>query len=136
MRTKTYVGLLVGTVIAISISSCAGVKPKLSSELQSELDAPLYCENEQECKTMWERATYFVNANAGFKLQVLNDTIIETYNPSRYSPRLAFSISKEPLGDGRYQIWTKAWCANIFGCQPNQYEAIARLKRYMRTGKK
>lgn len=127
------------TFLPISVGvlfGCVANQPKLPPELQSELDTPIYCEGEGECKVMWERATFFVNSNAGFKLQVHNDTIIQTYNPSEHSPELAFSISKEPLGNGRYQIWTKAWCANIFGCQPNQYEATARAKRYIRTGTK
>jgi hypothetical protein len=124
------------TIFIALTAGCAGNKPKLTPELQSELDTPLYCESSESCKTMWERATFFVNSNAGFKLQVHNDTIIQTYNPSEFSPKLAFSISKEPLGNGKYQIWTKAWCANMFGCQPNEYEAVARAKRYMRTGKK
>ena len=119
-----------------ALSGCAANQPKLSAELQRELDTPLYCDNEGECKIMWERATFFVNANAGFKLQIHNDTVIQTYNPTDHSVSLAFSISREPKGDGRYQIWTKAWCANMFGCQPNQYEAIAKAKRYIRTGQK
>lgn len=127
--------LLIGVAITLA-SGCAANKPKLSSELQYELDTPLYCDDEKSCKTLWERATYFVNSNAGFKLQIQNDTVIETYNPVQNSPKLAFSISKEPLGNGKYQIWTKAWCANIFGCQPNQYEATAKAKRYMRMGVK
>ncbi len=127
--------VLVG-VFSASLSGCVAMAPQLSADLQSEYDSPLYCNSEGECKVMWERATYFVNTNAGFKLQIHNDTIIETYNPTDSSPRLAFSISREPLGNGRYQIWTKAWCANIFRCQPNQHEAIARAKRYMRTGQK
>lgn len=134
MKTRPAAAL-VGSIFAALIAGCASA-PKLDAELQRELDLPLYCTNESECKSMWERATYFVNANAGFKIQLHNDTIIETYNPSEYSPKLAFSISREPLGDGRYQIWTKAWCGNMFGCQPHQAEGIARAKRYIRTGQK
>ncbi|MCK7546155.1 hypothetical protein MLC59_18515 [Marinobacter bryozoorum] len=127
---------LLGVVLAtVYLGGCAtNNQADLSPELQNELDKPLYCEGEADCKAVWERATFFVNNNAGFKLQIHNDTIIQTFNPTQNSPRLAFSISKEPLGDGRYQIWTKAWCANMFGCQPNQYEAIAKAKKYMRTG--
>ena len=121
---------------ALFLQGCASNRVKLTPDLQSELDMPLYCEGEEQCSLMWERATYFVNANAGFKLQVHNDTIIQTYNPSEHSPRLAFSISKEPLGGGKYQIWTKAWCANMFGCNPDTNVAIAKAKLYMRTGKK
>jgi hypothetical protein len=133
MNLSKYTAPIVGFV-AIALSGCTANPPKLTQELQSELDTPLYCESDEECKTMWERAAYFVNSNAGFKLQIHNDTIIETYNPTKYSPRLAFSVSKEPKGNGKYQIRVKAWCANMFGCQPNQYEAIARVKKYMRTG--
>lgn len=109
---------------------------ELSAELQNELNAPLYCEGEKQCKTMWERATFFVNKNAGFKLQVHNDTVIQTFNPSEHSPKLAFSISKEPIGNDRYQITIEAWCANIFGCNPDHLETIARGKLYLRTGRR
>lgn len=130
-----FAQLIINGVLTTVVAGCA-TAPKLTADLQRELDTPLYCENDAECKVMWERATFFVNSNAGFKIQIHNDSIIETYNPSEYSPSLAFSISREPLGGGRYQIWTKAWCANMFGCQPNQAEAIARAKQYMRTGQK
>ena len=133
---KKIASLLIAT-ITILLGGCAGLsKPQMSADLQKEFDTPLYCEGEEQCGLIWERATYFVSTNAGFKIQIHNDTLIETYNPSENSPRLAFSISREPLGNGRYRIWTKAWCANIFGCNPNHYEAIARAKRYMRTGQK
>ena len=133
MMRSTYLAVLLFSVVGFS--GCATNQPRLSPELQYELDTPLYCEGEEECKVMWERATFFVNENAGFKIQVHNDTIIQTYNPSKYSTSLAFSIYKEPLGNGRYQIWTKAWCS-WFVCKPNPIEAITRAKRYIRTGVK
>jgi hypothetical protein len=121
-----------------TIGGCATnkVPVDLSPELKDEYEKPLHCFDADECKLMWDRATFFVNTNAGFKIQIHNDNLIQTYNPSQYSPALAFSISKEPLGDGSYRIWTKSWCDNAFGCKPNQIEAIARAKRYMRTGVK
>lgn len=134
MNTGLTGALITGTFAAL-IAGCAAA-PKMDTELLREYESPLYCGNDAECKVMWERATYFVTANAGFKIQIHNDTVIETYNPTEYSPSLAFSISREPLGDGRYQIWTKAWCANMFGCQPHHAEGIARAKRYIRTGQK
>ena|SRR5690554_1134854 len=126
--------VLTSVATVVLLGGCAANKPQLTTELQSELEAPLYCEGEEQCKTMWERATFFVSSNAGFKIQIHNDTVIQTYNPMPNSPKLAFSISREPLGSGRYQIWTKAWCDNMFGCHPNHFEAIARAKRYIRTG--
>jgi len=135
-RKMKYKLLLVLAASVAFSSGCATNQPKLSAELQQELDSPLYCNSEEECNLMWERATFFVTNNSGFKLQIHNDTVIQTYNPTNHSVRLAFNISREPLGNGKYQIWTKAWCANMFGCQPNQYEAVAKAKHYMRTGQK
>ena len=122
-------------LLAAASLGCAAQLPKLSPSLQEAYDSPLLCESEDECKLMWERATFFVSKNAGFKMQIHNDNLIETYNPTDGSTALAFSISKEPLGGGRYRIWTKAWCANMFGCTPNQHEATARAKRYIRDGR-
>ena len=132
---KSKLPLILVASVAV-LSGCATNQPKLSAELQQEIDSPLYCNSEEECKVMWERATFFVTKNSGFKLQIHNDIVIQTYNPTDYSVRLAFNISREPLDKEKYQIWTKAWCANMFGCQPNQYEAIAKAKRYIRTGQK
>lgn len=126
----------IATLILLIFSGCTTPATTLSRELRDELNTPLYCEGEDECKVMWERASFFVNTNAGFKIQIHNDTLIETYNPTDYSTRLAYSISKEPLGDGRYQIWTIAWCASMSGCTPHYNEGIARAKQYIRTGKK
>ena len=122
--------------IAVVTAGCATQQLKLSEALQNDLDAPLICTNADECKLMWERATFFVSENAGFKIQIHNNTLIQTFNPTNSSVKLAFNITREPLGDGKYKIWTKAWCANMFGCNPHPLEAIAKGKRYMRTGQK
>ena len=113
-----------------SSTSCSNQEPTLSKEL----DKPLICESEQQCRTMWERAGYFVNANAGFRVKVHNDTSIQTYNPIKNSTNIAFSIAKEPLGNGQYRIWTAAACANTDSCESKRYEMIARAKYYIRFG--
>ena len=133
---KRYIGTSLLLAFFVLLYGCSAAQTKLYSDLQAEFDKPLYCEGEDECKLMWERATFFVNSNAAYKIQIHNDTVIQTYNPSENSPSLAFSVTKEPLGNGKYQIWTKAWCANMFGCQPNHIETIAKAKKYIRTGQK
>jgi hypothetical protein len=97
---------------------------------REELETPLYCEGEQQCRDLWERATYYISTNAGYKMQLSNDTLIETYNS--IDTRLAWKVVKKPLGKGRYQIITSAWCNNVFGCTPDSYEAILDAKRYMK----
>lgn len=117
------------------LSACAS-PPKLDANLAGELDRPLYCEGEQQCREMWERAMFFVSNYAAYKIQIANDSLIQTYNPEQYSPRLAYKVSKEPLGGGRYQIWTNAYCANAFGCSPTWQEGVARAKTYIRSGQR
>lgn len=134
---KVSAAVLLGLSILI-MSGCAtrGRTVELSPELQSEYDNPLYCQGEAQCKEYWERATFYVSNYAGFKIQILSDTLIETYNPSENSIRMAYKISKEPLGNGKYQIWTSVRCANMFGCAEPINEAIAKAKHYIRTGEK
>lgn len=118
----------------LATTGCA-TAPPMSSDLQAELTTPLICSGLEECKVMWERAGFIVGAVAGYKIQTYNDTIIETYNPAPNMPQLSVVVRKEPLGEGRYQIWTNAGCNNMFGCTPyGKDEAIARIKRYIRTG--
>lgn len=131
---KSYSKVLTNCAVIAALTTGCATGPKFTPEMQAELDSPLICSSPQECKEMWERATYFVSTAAGFKLQIANDSIIETFNPSPNSPHLAMRVVREPLGGGRYRIAVSAWCDNIFGCQPNQKVAIAAGKRYIRTG--
>ncbi|GAB7228177.1 hypothetical protein VrSk94_18620 [Vibrio rotiferianus] len=124
------------TICLVSLTVACQSTPELTSDLKQELETPLVCSGESECSLMWERATYFVSHNAGYKIQIHNNTLIETYNSVDSSVKLAFKVSKEPLGDGKYRIWTKAWCANIISCHPNELETIAKAKRYIRVGRK
>lgn len=118
--------------ILILLAGCSST-PEMSDELKAELYAPIICE-EPDCKLLWERAMFYVSNNAGFKMQIANDSLIETFNPTDYSVKLAYRIQKQPLGGGKYKILTSAWCANLFGCHPDQYEAILKAKRYIRSG--
>ena len=100
---------------------------------QKELRTEIIC-TADECDLFWSRAMFFVSSKAGFKMQIANDYLIETYNPTDYSPKLAYRIQKQPLGNNKHKIITNAWCANLFGCQPNRMQGIANAKRYIRTG--
>ena len=123
--------LFVYSFLLVLTTGCAStVSPYISKQLAK----PLACKGEAQCKVMWDRAVYFVNTNAAFKIQTVNDNMIETYNPSRYSPKLAFRIIKQPLGDGAYRIRVKAWCDNLFGCSPNELNATVKAKNYIRSG--
>lgn len=120
-------------LLLFSLYACTTTTP-MSDELYKHLSTPLSCAGENECKIMWDRAMYFVNTNSGYKVQIANDNMIETYNPSQYSPKLAFRIIKQPLGDGAYKITVQTWCDNFLGCSPDSRTTTARAKRYIRSG--
>ena len=125
--------LLLG--LSFILAGCATQQgASLSPTDRAELDVPLYCEGESECNSMWERAMFFVSSNAGYKMQIANDILIETYNPTQYNTKLAMRVTKEPLGNGNYHIVTTAWCNNVFGCTPDAYVMILKAKRYMKQG--
>lgn len=128
--------ILVAFTGVLLLAGCAGNQPKLSATLQNALDSDLTCKGASECKLMWERATFYINETSGYKIQVYNDTIIQTFNSTEGSTKLAFSVAKEPLGNESYKMNVNAWCANMLFCRPNQYEAIAKAKHYMKTGVK
>ena len=90
--------LLLG--LSFILAGCATQQgASLSPTDRAELEDPLYCEGESECNSMWERAMFFVSSNAGYKMQIANDILIETYNPTQYNTKLAMRVIKELLGN-------------------------------------
>lgn len=109
----------------------------LSPELQTAFDTPLYCTGEKECKLMWERAIYFVSTSSRWPLISQTNNLIETEGVPKDYYGLAYSIVREPMGEGRYRIATQAWCGlPAAACRPHADEGVARAKLYMRTGQK
>lgn len=82
------------------------------------------CVGEADCRAKWEAAQIWLTRHSGFKIQVATDVLIETYNPTGYSPNLAMRITKEPQGGGRYLLRLEAWCANVFGCSTDPRAAV------------
>ncbi|WP_350357125.1 hypothetical protein [Escherichia coli] len=64
----------------------------------------------------------------------LQDSRGGSYNPSPNSPFLAYQVSKMPNEDGSSRIFIKPFCDNMFGCQPNPYQAVVSFKNFVKTG--
>ena len=123
--------ILILTVLIAAGCASTDLTPSLSKELHT----PVICKGLKQCNAMWDRAMYFVNSHAGFKVHIANDNMIETYNPTAYSPKLAFKVTKQPLGDESYKIVTAAWCDDwLFGCMPDRLATMAKANRYIRSG--
>jgi hypothetical protein len=87
------------------------------------------CEGAADCKAKWEAAQLWVVHNAGWKIQIANDVLIETFNPAQNSPAIAARVTKEPLGGGKYKLVATIWCSNMFGCVPNAWDAALAFNR-------
>ncbi len=103
--------------------------------MQAAYEKPLICEGKEQCDLFWERVSFYINNNSTYKIQTANDNLIQTYSPTGGTTNLGYNISREPLGGGKYRLWVKAWCANMFGCYPDVYEEIANVKIYVRNEK-
>ncbi|MDX9688819.1 hypothetical protein [Halopseudomonas formosensis] len=103
---------------------CATTPSPAIQAKRAELEATTpICVDEQDCKAKWEAAQLWIVRNAGFKLQITTDVLLQTYNATGGSPLIAVQATKEPLGGGKYKIVVAISCDNIFGCVPNQWDA-------------
>lgn len=124
---KVYIFFLI--ILMQTLTGC--VNPQLQ-QIQREIqDTTPICESDDECEVMWSKARSWVLSNAGFKIQNYSSDYFDTYNPTQHSPLLAAQVSKDALGNGRYKIVAKLWCNNIFGCQPNQWQALLNFNKYV-----
>jgi len=87
------------------------------------------CSGTADCNAKWEAAQLWVVHNAGWKIQTQSSVLIETYNAVNSSSNIAVRVTKEPLGGGRYQLLVKVWCANIFGCHPDSWDAALKFNQ-------
>ena len=85
--------------LILSIASCA-TTPALSAADQLELSQPLTCSSKGECDRYWQRAQVFVSQNAGYKMQTVTDSIIQTFGPFGSRVELAWSVTRLPNSGG------------------------------------
>ena len=123
--------LLFISLTSILIVGCAGMQQRQAQLSQQFNETIPTCKDEKDCKEKWSAAQVWVSRNCGMKLQIVTDTIIETYNPPNASTALAARVIKEPLGDGEYRIVITTWCPNIFGCYPDSWNAALDFNNYV-----
>jgi hypothetical protein len=112
--------------LCVFLSSCAGIvndQNRIAKMERFESTIPI-CTYKADCTAKWEAAQLWIVHNSGFKLQNVTNVLLETYNPSHNSVRLAARVTKEPIGNGEYKIIIKMWCDNIFGCRPDPLDAM------------
>lgn len=127
------------TILAALLSGCATAPTEEDLAKQAKKAARFeefqrtipICEGEEDCKVKWEAAQIWISNNAGYKIQIATDALIETYNAVGSSPYLAAKVTKEPLGGGRYRIFVQLWCDNLLGCMPKPIKAALKFNQYV-----
>lgn len=131
MRKHSIAMLLGGS---LSIAGCAAPQGSMVSEdEQNNLD-PVICYEAKHCDAMWQRAQIWVINNAGYKIQIANDTVIQTYGPLRGdSYGLAFTVTKAPRGKGFFEIDSRASCGSNAGCSQHPKKERAALHVHLKA---
>lgn len=121
---------LIATSLALAfLSGCAAPEP-MTAEQAKLMEAPI-CDSSNSCTLMWQRAQLWLVNNSTWRLQMANDTLLQTFGPGD-STDVAYTVTRTPLGGDRYQIAMRAGCGNIFGCVPKSgAERIMEFNTYL-----
>ncbi|MHB1174069.1 MAG: hypothetical protein ACYCZJ_02955 [Sulfuriferula sp.] len=120
--------MLSATLIALTGCATNQSPEMLAKQAEFNRTIPI-CTDEKDCNAKWEAAQLWVIHNAAFKIQTATNVLIETYNATDSTPSIAARVTKEPMGGGKYQFIVSVWCDNIFGCQPNSWDAALNFNR-------
>lgn len=77
--------ITIATIILSTLSLTRCISPeqqKAANDASNYIasNSPIKASSKEQCEFMWQRTQYFITRNVGMKLQIITDTIIETYN--------------------------------------------------------
>ena len=124
----------IALVLCAALTGCALPPPQqLSADEQNALE-PVICYEAKHCDAMWGRAQIWVANNAGYKIQLANDSVIQTHGPFRGDVfGLAFTVTKSPRGKGFYEIDSRAACGSTTTCAPDPKKERAALHMHLKA---
>lgn len=133
MNRKTLPAVL-ACMLATLLSGC--VQNQVRPEILEAAKVPLTCRDKAQCDLYWQRANIWVAAASTYRIQIANDSVIQTYGPFNNEPKLAFQVFRVPEESGAARILIKPVCGNLFGCPSmGVEEAAVAFKQFVRTGK-
>jgi len=120
-----------GFVLFLILAGCAS-QPYVPTKIVSDAaKTPVICEGKEACDMMWSKAQIWVSENAGYKIQVATDSIIETYSARDYSQGYSVRMVKMPLGDGKHELKLSINCGYPAMCAEVPIIFQARFRRAM-----
>lgn len=116
------------------VTACASTSPEIQTALVPAASVGTSVECDSGCTTEWQRAQLWLGKHATMKVATATDVLLQTYTPPQDSPRYYFSITKEPIGGGRYRISATLACQSLVGCSPKEEDVRKALLYYVKTG--
>lgn len=117
-------------VVTGTIAACAS-EPPLSDLERAEALGPLVCQTKGQCDLYMQRAMAWIAQNSTWRIQIANDTLVQTFGPGNHEVTLAYRVIREGRPDGSAELRVIAACDNLFGCQPRPVVGMLLLKRYI-----
>lgn len=90
------------------------------------------CKSDNECAEKWKAAGSWIQTNSRFQIAVNQPDILATYPPVYADTGLSFVIEKRAHPAGGFDIAARAWCGNVFKCNPKPKRAIEDLRSALR----
>jgi hypothetical protein len=104
----------IAAVALMALAGCAGMQPGIRAG-----GTQVACTSKDDCDAKWGRAVQWIGANSHWRIRLMNDTLLETFDSSDTFP--AYRLTRIPDGKGGGTIQVEAGCGNVvFGCQPDQ----------------
>jgi hypothetical protein len=116
--------------ISILMAGCA-TTPQMSAEERAHKLQPVACKDKAQCDLYWQRSQIWLAKNSRYRIQLANDTLIQTYGPSNSSVDLAYTIVRDNAADGSAQLRMRAGCDNWMGCLVLPADAINAYREYV-----
>jgi hypothetical protein len=72
-----------------------------------------------KCDDLWQRAQTWLAKNSIYRIQVMNENIIQTYGPLEYrdGDGVAYTVTKEKQTNGKTRIYIRGQCyGTVYGC--------------------
>ena len=113
------------------IVGCASEPYVPTPKVAEAAATPVICEGKDACEVMWSKAQIWVSENAGYKIQIATDSIIETYTARDYSQGYAVRMTKMPIGGGKYELSLNINCGYPALCSERPIIFQARFRRAM-----
>jgi len=117
-------------LLMVSLAGCATTpSPELEAKRQQVAATIPTCKSDKECEVKWSAARQWVLNNSGYRFQNMTPDYMETYNSTDASVDLAARVIKTPQSDGSYRIEASVWCANIYGCRIEPWDALIQFNQ-------